>query len=425
MEHFKLTLFSVKFNVVIDIGYTIEQSQIINDFISIFNPKINAEKQIINIDNKHKNTEELQKKLTNYISKYKNISPQIQQINKYFRKLDENEWFFTLPPIEFNTKEKYRLEEELNMLNELKSDISEEQVFKIFGCIMNNYELVTFNLEKDRKIKIGENNKDKRVCRFCGEKKPDVKFKKEAHAISEALGNKKLILNEECDCCNEFFDENVERDFIYYHDLSRTMLGIKNKDNNIPKMKNENFEFIKDKNSNNLSILIVQDTEKDNKNEPPKNIVFKTGNTIKMQNIYKALCKFALSVIDSKYIGNFENTIKWLKNKQEVQALPKIAVWNSHKFSTKKPEITLYLRNNDNFKLPYLIGEFRFAYHMYIFIVPLSNQDKKDFLKDEEYEDYLKCFKQVTNIGEFNYLDFSQNIERELNFNINFEQRKD
>ena len=84
-----------------------------------------------------------------------------------------------------------------------------------------------------------------------------------------------------------------------------------------------------------------------------------------------------------------------------------------------------YLRNNDNYDLPYLIGEFRFTYYMYVFIVPFSSQDKKEFLKDEEYDNYLKCFKQVTNIGEFNYVDFSENEEKDLNFNINFEQRKD
>lgn len=288
---------------------------------------------------------------------------------------------------------------------------------------IQSVQLITFDLDKDRKIKIGEDNRDKRICRFCNKKKPDVKFKKEAHAISEALGNKKLILNEECDSCNEFFDENIERDFIYYHDLARTMFGIKNKDNNSPKMKGDNFQFFKD--GNNLSIAIVQDTEKDNENEPPKNIVFKTGNKIKIQNIYKALCKFALSVIDSKYIINFEDTIKWLKNEIEIQKLPKIGVWHSYKFFTEKPEITLYLRNNDNYDLPYLIGEFRFTYYMYVFIVPFSSQDKKEFLKDEEYDNYLKCFKQVTNIGEFNYVDFSENEEKDLNFNINFEQRKD
>ncbi len=158
---------------------------------------------------------------------------------------------------------------------------------------MNNYELITFNLDKDRKIKIGEDNRDKRVCRFCNEKKPKVTFKKEAHAISEALGNKKLILNEECDDCNEFFDENIERDFINYHNLARTMFGIKNKDNNFPKMKGKNFEFFKDKNNNQLSIAIIQDSNKEITDKAPENIVFKTGTTLKIQNIYKTLCKFS------------------------------------------------------------------------------------------------------------------------------------
>lgn len=426
MEHFKIQLFSAnQFGGILDIGYTIEQSEIIFDLLHVFNAKFDTVKQQINADYKHKNTDEFKVRLQNFITKYKSILPQIQQLNSKFKSLKKDEWFFVLPAVELNTKAKYELEKELNILNNYKSDVSEEKVLEIFGCIMNNYELITFNLDKDRKIKIGEDNRDKRVCRFCNEKKPKVKFKNEAHAISEALGNKKLILNEECDDCNEFFDKNIERDFINYHDLARTMFGIKNKDNNFPKMKGKNFEFFKDKNNNQLSIAIIKDSDKEITDKPPENIIFKTGNTIKIQNIYKTLCKFALSVIDTKYIIHFEDTIKWLKNKKVIEKLPKIAVWHSYKFFTKKPVITLYLRNNDNFDLPYLIGEFKFTYYMYIFIIPLSNQDKKDFLRDEEYQNYLKCFKQVTNIGEFNYVDFSQNIERELNFNINFEQRKD
>lgn len=424
MEHFKIQLFSTsQLSGILDIGYESNQSEIIFDLLYVFNVEFDTTKQQINAEYKHKNTEEFQSRLENFISKYKNILPQIQQLGSKFKKLEKNEWFFVLPAIEFSTQQKYELEKELNILNNYKSDINEEKILEIFGCIMNNYELITFDLDKDRKIKIGEDNRDKRICRFCNKKKPDVKFKKEAHAISEALGNKKLILNEECDSCNEFFDENIERDFIYYHDLVRTMFGIKNKDNNSPKMKGENFKFFKD--DNNLSIAITQNIEKNNKHELPKNIVFKTGNKIKIQNIYKALCKFALSVIDSKYIINFEDTIKWLKNEMEIQKLPKIGIWHSYKFFTEKPEITLYLRNNNNYDLPYLIGEFRFTYYMYVFIVPSSSQDKKEFLKNEEYDNYLKCFKHVTNIGEFNYLDFSENEERDLNFNINFEQRKD
>lgn len=379
MKHFKIQFFSTsQFRGILDIGYTEDKIEVIrNLLLYVLNSEFDHTTQQMNIPLKHKNTEEFQSRLENFISKYKNILPQIQQLSSQFKKLEKDEWFFVLSEKDLTTKDKYELEKELNILNNYNSNISEEKVLEIFGCIMNNYELITFNLDKNRKIKIGEDNRDKRICRFCNKKKPDVKFKKEAHAISEALGNKKLILNEECDSCNEFFDENIERSFIYYHDLVRTMFGIKNKDNNSPKMKGENFEFFKD--DNDLSITIIHYTEKNNINEPPKNIVLETGNKIKIQNIYKALCKFALSVIDSKYIINFEDTIKWLKNEIEIQKLPKIGVWHSYKFFTEKPEITLYLRNNDNYDLPYLIGEFKFTYYMYVFIVPFSSKDKKSF----------------------------------------------
>ena len=44
-----------------------------------------------------------------------------------------------------------------------------------------------------------------KVCRFCGKRYPDVKFKKKAHAISEFIGNKEFVLRNECDACNEKF----------------------------------------------------------------------------------------------------------------------------------------------------------------------------------------------------------------------------
>lgn len=425
MEHFRILLFSTsQLGGVLDIGYTAEQSEIVTDLLYVFEAKFDVANQKINIDYKQRNTNTFQVKLENFISKYKATLPEIQQLSSRFRKLKEDEWFFVLPPVELKTKQKYELEKELNVLNNRKDEVSEEQIQGLFGRIMDNYELVTFDLDKDKKIKIGEGLKKNRVCRFCQRKYPDVEFKKEAHAISEALGNKKLILNEECDSCNEFFDEHVERDFIYYHDFARTMFGVKNKDNNIPKMKGKDFKFSKDS-ENNLSVAIVQDSSNGNKDEPPTNVAFKTGNKIQIQNIYKALCKFSLSVIDSKYLNHFDDTIKWLKNEKDANNLPKIAVLNSYAFFTSRPELTLYLRNNENSKLPYLVGEFRFTFYMYIFIVPYSNKDTKEFLNDEEYDGFLNCFKHIKAKGDFNYVDFSQNIERELSFKINFEQKKD
>lgn len=288
---------------------------------------------------------------------------------------------------------------------------------------MDNYEIKTFDLNRHGKIKIGESNKSKRVCRFCKESKPAINFTKEAHAISEAIGNKKLILNEECDECNEFFDKNIERDFFNFHRLSLTMHGIKGKDNKISKIKKDNaFEISKDKDSHEISIK-----HKEVKNfsiEPSQNLVFETGEKVKLQSLYKALCKFSLSVIESKYIEHFHDTMSWLKDQKQINSLPKVAILNSDGILAKEPEIALYIRKNDNTSVPYLVGQLKFSCHMYIFIVPFSNQDKLNFIEESEYNKFLNCFRQMANIRKFKYVDLSQNIERKLSLNIKFEKRK-
>ena len=423
MEHFKIQFFSTnQLGGILDIGYLAEQSEIVADFLFVFNADIDTTNQSIKIDYKHKNTKEFQIRLGRFITKYKTALPQIQKLGEKFKRLIEGEWFFTLPPIEFNLKQKYELEKELNDLNgHIISTVSEDQIQDVFGSIIENYDLVTFDLDRDQKIKIGEKSRNDRVCRFCQKSSPDVSFKKEAHAISEALGNKKLILNEECDSCNEFFDVNIERDFIYYHDLARTFFGIKNKDNNIPKMKGNGFELYR-VDANNLSITIIQGNEDGNEKEPPKSVTLKTNNKIRKQNIYKALCKFALSVIDQKHLKHFSNTIKWLKDEKNATHLPKIAFLNSYAFFTSRPEITLYLRNTDNNNLPYLVGELRFTFYIYIFIVPFSEKDTKSFLDMEDYNEFLNCFRNIKYKDGFNYVDFSQNSEIELSFCIDFKK---
>lgn len=422
MENFKIQLFSTsQLGGVLAIGYTAEQSEIVTDLLLLFNAQFDVEKQSISMDYKHQYTEDFKERLNYFINKYKKILPQIQGLAQKFNKLKPDEWFFTLPPIELNTKQKYALEKELNQLNGIESEIINSDIESLFSGVMDNYEIVTFDLDKDKKIKIGEGLKSKRVCRFCKLQSPDVSFKKEAHAISEALGNKKLVLNEECDSCNEFFDEYVERDFVFYHDLVRTMFGVKNKENKTPKMKGRNFEFFKDEDKN-LNVAIVSSDKSGKSQEPPKSVSFNTGNKIRVQNIYKALCKFALSVMDKEFLDYFSDTIDWIRNENVAERLPKIAVLNSYSFFTERPEVTLFFRNNNNYDLPFLVVEFRFTYYMYIFIVPFSSKDKVNFLDESEYQAFLNCFNHIRAKGDFSFVDFSENIEKELKYIINFEQ---
>lgn len=44
-----------------------------------------------------------------------------------------------------------------------------------------------------------------RICRFCNRNNTQVSFKKDAHLISQLLGNKHLVSDFECDNCNQLF----------------------------------------------------------------------------------------------------------------------------------------------------------------------------------------------------------------------------
>lgn len=69
-------------------------------------------------------------------------------------------------------------------------------------------------------------DKENKVCRFCGGSEPTVSFRLEAHAIPEALGNKSLFTNYECDGCNKFFGGDIENDLGKWSKPHRTFACI-------------------------------------------------------------------------------------------------------------------------------------------------------------------------------------------------------
>ena len=75
-----------------------------------------------------------------------------------------------------------------------------------------------------------------RRCRFCGRDETAVTFKKKAHAVSEALGNKHLLSYRECDDCNAFFGQAYEDALVKYIGALRTFMMVLGK-NGVPSYK--------------------------------------------------------------------------------------------------------------------------------------------------------------------------------------------
>lgn len=267
---------------------------------------------------------------------------------------------------------------------------------------------------------IGEKDKEKRVCRFCNNTNEPISFSNEAHAISEGLGNKTVILLEECDQCNDQFSKTIEPDIVQYLSLFRTFFDVKGKGGS-KKFKGENFEL---QNEGNVELKFYSTDDRPEEHSMPYKVKLETKEPLSLQNIYKSLCKFFLSVIDTEYVKEFTETIKWINGDLEVSQLPKIGELISYHGFTKQPKLVTYIRKNQDTNLPFAVGEFYFTCKIFVFILPLTKKDDKDFLSDAEYEKFWETFQHFKKTEGWAFMDFSNDEKRKLTLNLNFQKEK-
>ncbi len=210
--------------------------------------------------------DEIRNKYNTFVEKYKNKEPKLNRLKSSLDQIRNGEFFFTSNKSNNTPKEILSIGNLIDVHNTTNDDKERAELFQkklevqdsFFGSLLAKYDIKVFDTSS--KISIGEHNRKNRICRFCkmGEK-DGKKFKKKAHAFSEALGNKTIILNEECDNCNEKFGSNIEKDFIQYLDVYRVFFKVKGK-NSIPKLKFNNNAVVtnvekKDIPENDLEII--------------------------------------------------------------------------------------------------------------------------------------------------------------------------
>lgn len=404
-------------------------------------PKYEFDKDIGCVLSLIKNTKELRFRINQYINKYKNKSPNLNRLNTFINTLEENENFYLLPVIKnVNQTQLIKLQTSLSLvhLDKLSKDAYIESFNSNLIDFIDQYSINGIDPKEFKgKKKIGEGFKADRVCRFCNNKneKPTT-FSKEAHAISESLGNKKIILNEECDLCNEYFDQNIERDIDTYLKLYSSFFRVKNKDNKVSKIKGRNFSFeyinrTIDGHDRHVDFVLAHTpTNPENCNsdsEPPKNVDLFFHQKIRKQNIYKSLVKFSLSVIhDRKDLSEFNKTIEWIKSPTKFyEKLPKIAILKNYQFYCTEPALIVYISKNKKQGLPYAVGEFHYTFLTYIFIIPLFKSDEVEFFQQKNFDGFIKFFPQFKRMDEWDFEDFSDYEEKEFVLNMIFSQRNE
>jgi len=399
------------------------------DFMMLFAKEddIDRENRKAKIQSLQQNTPNLRQKVDAFIEQYKDANIKVYQLRSYFQKLTEGENFLIWTGSSLTTELRTELYNFLTALEEGKDyQTVSKQMSDLFGELKKSYTIVAF--DGSTKKPIGESDKTKRVCRFCNNKRQPLSFKNVAHSISESLGNKKIILHEECDGCNAEFGSaaGIETSLITFLKFYGIFFGIRGKEG-IPKLKGRNFEL---SNEGQIEIKHYADSEEEVEKAKTKNITdtkfrLETFDNIVMQDIYRTLCKYALSVIDASLLPQFQDTIDWINRKSSIPKLPKVAILASYNFFKTHPSLIVYLRQDNNIELPYAIGEFHYTFLTFAFIIPLTKADKKDFTNDSDYGNFWNFFKHYSMTKEWDYRNFSDDTKRKFTLNLNFKKNDD
>ncbi len=456
-EQIYFTFFSIKSCATYKIEFNSDASNdsliyFIQDFVQTFNGQLclTPEGNRLEINCYQKNTPELQAKVLELVGRNKINQPVINKINDFIKKLSIDEHFFILP-VNFESippKNQIMMESELMSLNNpsLDYDDLENTLNNLFGHVIEKYKSFSPSIKK--KSKIGKGLKTDRICRFCHKDSSQTSFKKIAHAIPEALGNKNIILNEECDICNEKFSRTLEKDILVYLRFFNTFYQVKNKNNKVPKIKQSNFEMVHINpnleenneiierakeisehsfNPNNFFVITSRQNKNysavsDTVNSKPPAISLDSDEKITLQNIYKSLVKFALSCIETEYLEGFKETLNWIADENLFKEnLPKVAVLLNPEKLESHPSIIIHIRNDDDTTLPYAVGEFHYTTFVYVFIIPTFNEKEIeiDFNKFKGFFSYYQFDKLPWVFNEFN-----DSTPRKLSLKINFEKTR-
>lgn len=407
-----------KFEIIEENDLTISFYQ---QFLFIFST-IDYEKKVVNFVCTQKMTNEIKAKVNELIKHYESSNIGLRKVNSYFSEIPDNEFFFVFPETDFSIPQIISFFESIDLLNQgIPFDQLNDKLTKpmgdfnsLFSELIKKYEIKVYTPK--RKTLYGEKDKNKRVCKYCERNITQTSFDEEAHAISEAIGNKTLISTEECDECNHRFAATIEKDLFDYLKLYRVLYGKKGK-KKIPELEFKNgikITFDDDK----AIIIDTKGSAKVNKQEANIPLVF--PEKVNFMNIYRCLAKFAISVLPLEIVSNLKGTINWIndiKDNGDHIDLPPVASLLVNNTYYDQPELSVYIRKDEDYTLPYIYCEFKVGFTVYVYILPFTSKDKTDFAKEENFNNFWKFTKHYSHFSNWVFNHF--NIDQKKDFVIN------
>ena len=376
-----------------------EYGDFLYEFLSVFEHKIDEERGKIIFHNIQVKSIDTDKRLRSFLANYKDVLPKLFTLHTFFKMLNTGEPFL-LYLKELDRLERIEASILFKALDEKRAllDVKQEHQEQ-FGNFLERYEVI--HVDGSRRFSFGVPDKSKRVCRYCNlDKNQGATFKKTAHVISEALGNKQVVDFDECDKCNEKFGNEIEPDLITYLDFYRSMFAIPGKEGP-PSIKGKNFLM-----TSKEGVLIESDKPpvfKENKME--LNLLH--SQKLNRQNIYKTLCKFGIGLMPKEDLPQFKKTIHWLNRGLHIEKLPLVAHSVMNKTHGIHPILSIFRRVESDFSMPYAFGIFGFTVTSFLFIIP--SESDNDFTDESKFMGFWRHINSLTNNRGWEFIDLSSN----------------
>jgi HNH endonuclease len=243
---------------------------------------------------------------------------------------------------------------------------------------------VDWSFQPKDKIFLGDRTSG--ICRFCGKTQPEVTFRKEAHALPQAIGNKTLLTYYECDSCNLGFGQGCENDFGNWSLPMRTMARICG-NNGIPTVKlGPEGAWRIERHADGLSLSLTE-TEGFYEDDPARNAlkIHLRRSPYRPVMVVKALFKMALSIMPEEEMPNFQNTLHLIRPEMPIAPLkgpvPFFYTFIGGPIASDRITVVILIRKSDDFVLPYCFFVLMYGNEMLQIAVPSFEKDSQNFGK--------------------------------------------
>lgn len=157
------------------------------------------------------------------------------------------------------------------------------------------------------------------VCRFCGRDSASTRFRHDAHAIPQLLGNRTLFTREECDQCNLFFGSTIENDLGNWTKPTRTFSRIKGK-KGVPTLKNVKEGWRIKYDGRTLRMTQYEPNPKFKVDIDKRQVTLQLKrDPFTPVAVLKALVRVGLTLLPKDELANFGEALEWVRNSDHAQ----------------------------------------------------------------------------------------------------------